>query len=79
VAAFDEGVKTARYLYEVEIDQPGEIVISGVVIPRAGPYQASRAANVVAFGPKPVVVKGGVILIPADCKDGVAILVTARS
>jgi nickel-dependent lactate racemase len=46
-------------------------VISGVGYPKSRDlYQASRAANVVAFGPKPVVVKGGVILIPADCKDG---------
>jgi nickel-dependent lactate racemase len=71
VEAFHEGVKTARHLYEVEIDQPGEIVISGVGYPKSRDlYQASRAANVVALGPKPVVVKGGVILIPAPCEDG---------
>ena len=71
VEAFHEGVKTARHLYEVEIDQPGEIVISGVSYPKSRDlYQASRAANVVALGPKPVVAKGGVILIPAPCEDG---------
>ncbi|OGP93753.1 MAG: hypothetical protein A2156_15625 [Deltaproteobacteria bacterium RBG_16_48_10] len=71
MAAFYEGVKTARSLYEVEIDQQGEIVISGVSYPKSRDlYQASRAANVVAFGPKPVVTKGGVILIPAPCEDG---------
>jgi nickel-dependent lactate racemase len=71
VEAFHEGVKTARHLYEVEIDQPGEIVISGVSYPKSRDlYQASRAANVVALGPRPVVVKGGVILIPASCEDG---------
>ncbi len=71
VEAFHEGVKTARHLYEVEIDQPGEIVVSGVSYPKSRDlYQASRAANVVAFGPKPVVTKGGVILIPASCEDG---------
>jgi lactate racemase len=71
VEAFHEGVKTARRLYEVEIDQPGEVVISGVGYPKSRDlYQASRAANVVAFGPKPVVTKGGVILIPASCEDG---------
>ncbi len=65
VEAFHEGVKTARHLYEVEIDQPGEIVISGVSHPKSRDlYQASRAANVVALGPKPVVA------IPAPCEDG---------
>ncbi|OGP93093.1 MAG: hypothetical protein A2157_12640 [Deltaproteobacteria bacterium RBG_16_47_11] len=71
VEAFHEGVKVARSLYEVEIDQPGEIVVSGVSYPKSRDlYQATRAANVVVFGPKPVVVKGGVILISAPCEDG---------
>ena len=71
VKAFNEGVKTARHLYEVEIDQPGEIVVSGVSYPKSRDlYQATRAANVVVFGPQPVVSKGGVILIPAPCEDG---------
>jgi nickel-dependent lactate racemase len=71
VKAFHEGVKAARELYEVEIDHPGEIVISGVSYPKSMDlYQASRAANVVVFGPRPVVAKGGVILIPAPCEDG---------
>ncbi|HSB04664.1 MAG TPA: nickel-dependent lactate racemase [Thermodesulfobacteriota bacterium] len=71
VKAFNEGVKTARQLNEVEIIHPGEIVISGVSYPKSRDlYQASRAANVVALGPKPVVTKGGVILIPAPCEDG---------
>ena len=71
VEAFNEGVKTARSLYEVKIEQPGEIVISGVSYPKSRDlYQATRAANVVVFGPQPVVTKGGVILIPAPCEDG---------
>jgi nickel-dependent lactate racemase len=71
VEAFREGVKTARELYEVEIDGPGDIVVSGVNYPKSRDlYQSTRAANVVIFGPRPVVVKGGVILIPADCEDG---------
>jgi nickel-dependent lactate racemase len=71
VEAFHEGVKTARHLYEVEVDQAGDIVISGVSYPKSRDlYQASRAGNVVVFGPKPAVAKGGVILIPAPCEDG---------
>ncbi|MCJ7782322.1 MAG: nickel-dependent lactate racemase [Desulfobacterales bacterium] len=68
VEAFNEGVKTARRLYEVEIDQPGEIVVSGVSYPKSRDlYQSTRAANVVVFGPQPLVTKGGTILIPAPC------------
>ena len=71
VEAFHEGVKTARRLYEVEIDGPGEIVVSGVNYPKSRDlYQSTRAANVVVFGPQPVVTKGGTILIPAPCEDG---------
>lgn len=71
VEAFNEGVKVARKLYEVEIEHPGEIVVSGVSHPKSlDLYQATRAGNVVVFGPKPVVTKGGVILIPAPCEDG---------
>jgi nickel-dependent lactate racemase len=71
VKAFHEGVKMARELYEVEIDQPGEIVVSGVSYPKSRDlYQATRAANVIVFGPQPVVTKGGSILIPAPCEDG---------
>jgi len=46
-------------------------VVSGVSYPKSRDlYQATRAANVVVFGPQPVVSKGGVILIPAPCEDG---------
>ncbi len=71
VEAFHEGVKAARLLYEVGIDQPGEIVVSGVSYPKSRDlYQSTRAANAVVFGPQPVVTKGGTILIPAPCEDG---------
>ena len=71
VQAFHEGVKTARKLYEVEIDQPGDIVVTGVSYPKSRDlYQATRSANGAIFGPKPVVKQGGVILIPAPCEDG---------
>jgi lactate racemase len=71
VKAFHEGVKVARDLYEVEIDHPAEIVVSGVSYPKSRDlYQATRSANTVIYGPKPVVKQGGVILIPAPCEDG---------
>jgi nickel-dependent lactate racemase len=71
VEAFQEGVRTARSLYEVNIEGPGEIVVSGVSYPKSRDlYQSTRAANVVVFGPRPVVTTGGTILIPAPCEDG---------
>jgi nickel-dependent lactate racemase len=71
VQAFQEGVKTAREMVEVEVDQPGDIVITGVSYPKNRDlYQATRAANTSVFGSRPVVKKGGVIIIPASCEDG---------
>jgi len=71
VEAFHEGVKAARQLFEVDIREPGEIVVSGVSHPKSlDLYQATRAGNVVVFGSQSVVTKGGVILIPAPCEDG---------
>lgn len=71
VEAFLEGVKTARAMYEVEIDHQADIVIGGVGYPKNRDlYQATRAANTSVFGPRPVVKKGGVIIIPASCEDG---------
>ncbi|WP_143106814.1 nickel-dependent lactate racemase [Neomoorella thermoacetica] len=71
VQAFLEGVKTARAMYEVEIDHQADIVIAGVSYPKNRDlYQATRAANTSVFGPRPVVKKSGVIIIPASCEDG---------
>ncbi|MEW6669325.1 MAG: nickel-dependent lactate racemase [Thermodesulfobacteriota bacterium] len=71
VAAFEEGVKTARAMVEVELEHPGDILITGVIYPKNRDlYQATRAANTSVFGPQPVVSKGGVLLIPASCEDG---------
>ena len=71
VKAFHEGVEIARKLYEVEIHEPAEIVVSGVSYPKSRDlYQASRATSVVMFGPRPLVIEGGAILIPSPCEDG---------
>lgn len=71
VHAFEAGVKTARAMYEVEIDDPGDIVVAGVIYPKNRDlYQATRAANTSFFGPRQVVRKGGVFLMPASCEDG---------
>jgi len=72
IKAFEEGVRFARQIYEVKINEQADIVISSPGYPKnLNLYQATRAANSVIFGPKPIVKKGGVIIIPAPCKDGV--------
>ena len=71
VEAFEEGVKFARAMVEVELDYQGDILVTGVIYPKNRDlYQATRAANSSVFGPRPVVTKGGVLLIPASCEDG---------
>ena len=60
VAAFEEGVKTARAMVEVELEHPGDILVTGVIYPKNRDlYQGTRAANTSLFGPRPVVTKGG--------------------
>lgn len=71
VAAWQEGVKTARSMYEVPLRAPADLVVTGVTYPKSRDlYQAARAANTSVFGPQPVVKAGGAILLPAPCEDG---------
>jgi nickel-dependent lactate racemase len=71
-ATFESLVDTARGLYEVEISQQYDVVIGGVGYPKdANLYQASRAPTYLFFAPRPVVKKGGTIIVPARCQEGV--------
>jgi nickel-dependent lactate racemase len=69
VMAFLEGVKTARALYEVAIDEPGEIVISGVTYPKTRPLSGKPAVMWSFSVPGPSSQRRA-ILIPVDCEDG---------
>ncbi len=69
--AFQELVYFAKSIYEVPIRQQYDIAIGGVGYPKdTNLYQASRAASYLFFAPIPVVRKGGVIIIPAQCEEG---------
>jgi len=71
VKAFKEGVKKAKEAYEVKIDKEYDIVISIPSYPKSSDlYQATRAWNTVIFGPRPIIKKGGTIIIPAPCEKG---------
>jgi nickel-dependent lactate racemase len=72
VAAFEKLVQSARQLYEVEVTQQFDVVVGGVGYPKdVNLYQASRAPTYLFFAPRPVVRKGGTIIIPARCQEGV--------
>jgi nickel-dependent lactate racemase len=70
-AAFDALVKVARSLYEVPVPRQYDLAVTGVGFPKdVNIYQASRAASYLSFAPVPVVVDGGVIIIPAPTQEG---------
>jgi nickel-dependent lactate racemase len=71
-ATFESLVERARHLYEVEVSQQYDVVIGGVGYPKdVNLYQASRVPTYLFFAPRPVVKKGGTIIIPARCQEGV--------
>jgi nickel-dependent lactate racemase len=70
-AAFESLVKRARELYEVEVAQQFDVVVGGVGYPKdVNLYQASRVPTYLFFAPRPVIRKGGTIIIPARCQEG---------
>jgi nickel-dependent lactate racemase len=72
VATFENLVQSARQLYEVEVAQQFDVVVGGVGYPKdVNLYQASRAPTYLFFAPRPVVKRGGTIIIPARCQEGV--------
>jgi nickel-dependent lactate racemase len=72
VAAFNELVAFARSVYEVRIPHQYDVAIGGVGYPKdANIYQASRAASYLFFAPTPVVKRGGFLIVPARCQEGV--------
>jgi nickel-dependent lactate racemase len=70
-ATFAALVEVARQLYEVPIPQQYDVAVAGVGFPKdANIYQASRAASYLFFAPTPVVLEGGVIIVPAPTPEG---------
>jgi len=72
VKAHDAGVRFAKEIYEVKASQQGDIIIAIPRYPKDRDlYQATRAVNNLIFAPRPLVRKGGIIIIPAACEDGI--------
>ncbi|WP_028308730.1 nickel-dependent lactate racemase [Desulfitibacter alkalitolerans] len=69
--AFDEGVRIGKAVYQVEIEEQADIAIAGIGFPKdTNLYQATRGASCIAFSPYPAVKKGGLIIIPAETREG---------
>ncbi len=72
VRAHGELVRTMDDCVKVPIQELPDIVVSCAGYPKDRDlYQATRAANNFVCGPTPAIKKGGVIIIPAPCEDGV--------
>lgn len=70
-AVFEKGVELARRIYEVEASKAADIVICGIGYPKdVNLYQASRALNYVVNVDRPVLRKGGVLIVAAEMQDG---------
>jgi len=71
VAVFREGVAFARRVFEVPVAEVADIVVSVPGPPKnLNLYQATRACYPAILGPKPVVRKRGIVIVPAPCPDG---------
>lgn len=70
--AFYKGIEIATLHYRVKVDEPADIVICGVGWPKdANLYQASRALTYITNTQNPIVKKGGLVIVSAQCEDGV--------
>lgn len=64
-------IEKARIFFETPIKKSYDVVICGVGHPKdSNLYQTSRAASYLFFANKPVIKKGGFIIIPAKCEEG---------
>lgn len=69
---FSKGIEFARMVFEVKVREEADIVVCGIGRPKdANLYQASRAINYVLNVDKPVVRKGGVVIVAAELRDGI--------
>jgi len=69
--AFEEGVKIAKKIYQVEIEEQADIAIAGVGYPKStNLYQGTRGASCIAFSQYPAVRKGGIVITPVPTEEG---------
>ncbi len=69
---FEKSACFARKTFEVGVRATADIAICGIGYPKdINLYQASRAVNYVLSVDRPVVKKGGIVIIAAELKDGI--------
>jgi lactate racemase len=69
---FGKGVRFAGDAFEVSVKARSDIVIAGAGYPKdVNIYQASRAFNYVLNVERPVLKKGGVLIVAAELRDGI--------
>lgn len=69
---FRAGAEFAQKVFEVRAKKRADIAICGIGYPKdINLYQASRAINYILNVDKPVIRKGGVVIIAAELRDGV--------
>jgi nickel-dependent lactate racemase len=69
---FAGAVRYARRIYEIDVRGEADIAIAGIGYPKdINLYQASRAVNYIANVERPVVKKGGSIIVCAELADGI--------
>lgn len=68
---FRRGVEFARKIYEISVKRQADIVVCGIGYPKdVNLYQASRAINYVTNVGRPVLRKGGALIVAAEMTDG---------
>ncbi len=64
-------VETAQEIYTVPVPHVYDVAICGIGFPKdTNLYQASRGASYIFFAPRPIVRDGGLMVIPAPCREG---------
>jgi len=64
-------IKSAKMIYEFPVEKQFDVVICGIGFPKdANLYQTTTFASYISFVPKPIVKKGGYIVLPSECPEG---------
>lgn len=72
VHAHEELIETHDQMYKVKATEPADIAIAVPAAPKnINLYQATRAATNLVLTSKPMIQRGGTVIIPAICQDGV--------
>ena len=70
-SVFKEGINFSKKMFDINVRRAADVVICGVGYPKdINLYQASRAINYVVNPDRPVLRKGGVLIVAAELAEG---------